>query len=187
MITLLRRDGTKHQTRLVFDKVKGIMALGGGWKAFAEANCLKTGDPFTLKLIWEDATPVLSLCPEECSFDRGQGGCSETNQKNSPPIEHNSCGKIIKEKDNREDDSEEETMSMKREKNHVRGRDSTSSSQKQFVTLNITPSSLIKCSLVSLSNSFLFQRISFLSWTLCITCIPFNPFPGSFSTICERE
>ncbi|KAL0885958.1 hypothetical protein Bca101_009941 [Brassica carinata] len=147
MITLLGRDGTKHQTRLVFDKVKGIM-LGGDWKAFAEANCLKTGDPFTLKLIWEDATPVLSLCPEECSFDRGQGGCSETNQKKSPPIERNSCGKITKEKDNREDNSEEETRSMKREKNHVRGRDSTSSSQNQFVTLNITPSSFINCSLV---------------------------------------
>lgn len=148
MITLLGRDGTRHQTRLVFDKVKRIMALEGGWKDFAEANGLKTGDSFTLKLIWEDTTPVLSLCPEECSFDRGQGGCSETNQKKSPPpIERSSCGKVIKERNNRENDSKEQTRSMEKEKNHVRGRDSTSSSKKQFVILKITPSCFIQCRL----------------------------------------
>ncbi|CAH8363735.1 unnamed protein product [Eruca vesicaria subsp. sativa] len=148
MITLLGRDGIKHQTSLLLNnKVERIMALGGGWKEFAEANGLKTGDSFTLKLIWEDTDPVLSLCPAEYSIDRG-GGYLETNQKKSPPIERNSSEKIIKEKSKRGDDSQAETRSMEREKNHERGRDSTSSSQKQFVTLKITPSCFITCRLV---------------------------------------
>uniref|UniRef100_A0A1J3DM53 B3 domain-containing protein REM13 n=1 Tax=Noccaea caerulescens TaxID=107243 RepID=A0A1J3DM53_NOCCA len=84
MMTLLGKDGIKHQTKLHLNKVTGIMTLGNGWKDFVKANGLKTGESFTLKLIWEGTTPVLSLCPAECSIDRGgEGECSETNQKKS--------------------------------------------------------------------------------------------------------
>ncbi|XP_024014112.1 B3 domain-containing protein REM13 [Eutrema salsugineum] len=153
MIILLGKDGIKHQTKLLWDKGTGIMTLGKGWMDFAKANGLKTGNSFTLKLTWEDTTPVLSLCHAECSMDRGSGGeCSETDQKKSLPIEPSSCEKISKdenskEKNNNEANKKEETMSMEREKNHLRGRDSTPSTQKQLMTLTITPSSYSKCKL----------------------------------------
>ncbi|KFK32628.1 hypothetical protein AALP_AA6G268100 [Arabis alpina] len=156
MITLLGKDGIKQPTKLLFNKVKGVMVLGGGWKSFVKENGLKTGDSFTLKLIWEDTTPVLSLCPAEQSIDK-RGVCSETNQKKSFPIEPTSCKKISKdenikddnskEKNNKEENSKGENPLMEREKTHLRGRDSTPSSQKQFLTLTITPSSFTQCRL----------------------------------------
>lgn len=137
MITLLGKDGRKHKTKLLLDKRRGTMGLGNGWKDFAKENGLKTGDSFTLELIWEDASPVLSLCLVECSIDRGtREGCQETNQKKSIPIEPSK-------------------VSMERKKNHLRWRDSIPSNQKQFVTLTITPSSIYKNRLVSLYQTTL--------------------------------
>ncbi|KAL1204538.1 B3 domain-containing protein REM13 [Cardamine amara subsp. amara] len=66
-IYLSNKNGKKWLTNLLLDK-KGTMALGKGWKEFVNANVLKTS--FTLKLIWEDTTPVLSLCGEESTRDR---------------------------------------------------------------------------------------------------------------------
>ncbi|KFK32619.1 hypothetical protein AALP_AA6G267200, partial [Arabis alpina] len=143
MITLLGKDGIKHPTKLLLDKVNAVMALGGGWKPFVEENGLKTGDSFTLKLIWEDKTPVLSLCPAERSIDKVGGGCSETNQKNSLPVEPSSCKKI-----SNDENSKDEYKPIERENTHLRGRDSTPSCQKQFVTLKVTPSCFTNCRLI---------------------------------------
>ncbi|CAH2061207.1 unnamed protein product [Thlaspi arvense] len=129
-ITLLGKDGVKYQTSLLFESRNRRMTLGKGWKVFAEANDLKLGDPFTFKLTWERTTPVLSLCPAECSIDKEAGG-------ECLPIDDN----------NRKDNGKEETRSG-REKNHLRGRDPTPSSQKQFVTLTITPTSFAKSRLL---------------------------------------
>lgn len=165
MITLLGKDGIKQQTKLLFEKARGAMALGDGWKSFVKENGLKTGDSFTLKLIWEDTTPVLSLCPAKHSIDK-RGGYSETNQKKSLPIEPSSCKKISKDEsikgdNSKEKNSREENKSMEREKTHLRGRDSTPSSQKQFVTFKITPSSFTNCRLVSLSINSCFRVLVF--------------------------
>ncbi|VVB08919.1 unnamed protein product [Arabis nemorensis] len=158
MITLSGKDGIKHETKLLLEKRRGAMALGDGWKSFVNENGLKTGDSFTLKLVWEDSTPVLSLFPAERSIGKGGGGCSETNQKKSLPIEPSSYKKISKdedinddnskEKNNNEENSKEENKSVEREKTHLRGRDSTPPSQKQFVTIKITPSSFRNCRLI---------------------------------------
>ncbi|CAH8263402.1 unnamed protein product [Arabidopsis lyrata] len=138
-ITLLGKDGIKQQTNLLFDKTNGSMSLGSGWKDFVKDNGLKTGDSFTLKLIWEDQTPVLSLCPAECSIDREAGG---TNQKKSLPIEPSICTKVSKDVNIKEKNNKEESRSVDRERNHLRETDVTPSSQKHVVTLTITPSSV---------------------------------------------
>ena len=63
-ITLLGKDGVKWLVSLLLEK-RGRMSLGKGWKDFAKANGLKTGDSITLESIWENATPVLSLLSTE--------------------------------------------------------------------------------------------------------------------------
>jgi hypothetical protein len=153
-ITLLGKDGIKQQTNLLFDKANGAMSLGHGWKDFVKDNGLKTGDSFTLKLIWEDQTPVLSLCPADCSIDReAGGGRSETNQKKSLPIEPSTCKKIrkdvnIKDDNSKEKNDKEESKSVDGERKYLRGTYLTPSSQKHFVTLTITPSSIKKDRLI---------------------------------------
>lgn len=137
-IYLLDKNGRKWLTSLLLDK-KGTMALGKGWKEFFKANVLKTS--FTLKLIWEDRTPVLSLCGEESASDR------ELEEfKPSLFVDPNNRDKIKKE-----------NMSMERKKNDLKGRDSIPSSQKQFVTLTITPNSFRSCFLVSLLTNSCFR------------------------------
>ncbi|XP_010472478.1 PREDICTED: B3 domain-containing protein REM13-like [Camelina sativa] len=135
IVILLGKDGIKHQTNLLLDKTSGRLAFGKGWKDFVKDNGLKTGDTFTLKLLWEEQTPVFSLCPTECSIGR-----EATNQKKSLPIEPSTCKKINKDKNIKHDNSKEERRSVDRERNQ--------SSQKQLVTFTITPSSVKKCRLV---------------------------------------
>ncbi|KAJ0232447.1 B3 domain-containing protein REM12 [Hirschfeldia incana] len=64
MVTLLGKDGTRRLANLLRES-SGRMSLGKGLKDFARANGLNMGDSFTLELIWENATPVLSLLSTE--------------------------------------------------------------------------------------------------------------------------
>ncbi|CAA7033023.1 unnamed protein product [Microthlaspi erraticum] len=134
MITLLGRDGIKQQTKLHLNKVTGSMNLGDGWRCFVEANGLKIGNSFTFKLIWEDKTPVLSLC-----CDSGQEEFSKAVEKKSLVIDPSKKQKMSKNENNKE-----KNRSVEREKKHRRQRVSTPSSQKEFVTLTITPYSVEK-------------------------------------------
>ncbi|CAF2124621.1 unnamed protein product [Brassica napus] len=137
-IYLLGKDGSKWLANLLLES-RGRMTLGDGWKSFVKANGLKTGESFTLKLNWEDATPVLSLCPPECSIDSREGGeCSETIEKEPLPIVL-SCGKEISKED---ENMKKESRSWERETNLLIWRDSTVLSQNRCLTLTITPDSL---------------------------------------------
>lgn len=64
MVTLLGKDGTRMLANLLREN-SGRMSLGKGLKDFARANGLNMGESFTLELIWENATPVLSLLSTE--------------------------------------------------------------------------------------------------------------------------
>lgn len=66
MIYLLGRDGRKWLTKVQQDK-KGRVSLGNGWRDFADANNFKSGDSFTMELIWEDETCMLRLSDAESS------------------------------------------------------------------------------------------------------------------------
>ncbi|KAL0786595.1 hypothetical protein Bca101_002841 [Brassica carinata] len=145
-IYLLGKDGTKWLTRLLLDK-KGLMRLGKGWKDFVKANGLKSG--FTLKLIWEDATPFFSLCCAESTSDNNEEEYLETIKKQSLSIDRR-----IRDKISKDENDKEEKRSWEREKINMRGRDSTTSSQKQFLTLAITPTSL-RCNRMRLPIPFL--------------------------------
>ncbi|RID70464.1 hypothetical protein BRARA_C02480 [Brassica rapa] len=138
-IYLLGKDGSKWLANLLLES-RGRMTLGDGWKSFVKANGLKTGESFTLKLNWEDATPVLSLCPPECSIDSREGGgeCSETIEKEPLPIVL-SCGKEISKDD---ENRKKESRSWERETNLLIWRNSTVLSQNRCLTLTITPDSL---------------------------------------------
>ncbi|XP_018475783.2 B3 domain-containing protein REM-like 1 isoform X1 [Raphanus sativus] len=138
-IYLLGKDGSKWLANLLVES-RGRMTLGDGWKSFVKANGLKTGESFTLKLNWEDTTPVLSLCPPESNIDSREGGeCSEAMEKEPLPIVPTTNGKeISKEGEN----SKKESSSWERETNLLEWGDSTILSQNRFLTLTITPDSL---------------------------------------------
>lgn len=121
---LLGRDGTKWLTKLILDN-KGTMKMRKGWKDFVKENDLKSS--FTLKLMWEDTTPVLSLCGAESTSDSEQEEVSKAIDKES----------LFLDPSNNENNKEE--------------------NQKQFVTLTITPSGVKKCRLVCLSNNSCFR------------------------------
>ncbi|KAG7545460.1 DNA-binding pseudobarrel domain superfamily [Arabidopsis suecica] len=63
-IILMDKHGVKRLTRLVHDGPNyGRRGLGKGWKLFCEANgVLRIGEPFKLKLTWENNTPLLRFC-----------------------------------------------------------------------------------------------------------------------------
>ncbi|WZY82615.1 B3 domain-containing protein REM13-like [Brassica napus] len=145
-IYLLGKDGTKWLTRLLLDK-KGLMRLGKGWKDFVKANGVESG--FTLKLIWEDTTPSFSLCCAESTGDKDEEEYLEAIKKQSLSIDRR-----IRDKISKDENDKEEKMSWEREKINIRGRDSTTSSQKQFLTLAITPTSL-RCNRMRLPIPFL--------------------------------
>ncbi|CAA7033021.1 unnamed protein product [Microthlaspi erraticum] len=165
MITLMGKDGIKQQTKLLLNKKRGIMTLGRGWRDFAKANSLKTGDSFTLKLIWEGTTPVLSLCPAESSIERGgEGECSETNKKKSLPID-NSKEENCKEETIKEESSlwEDETPMLRllstesmisTEDTDPRKRDPSPAIENRSVTLTLTPEDVRACKL-NLPSQFL--------------------------------
>lgn len=77
---LLGRDGTKWLTKLILDN-KGTMKMRKGWKDFVKENDLKSS--FTLKLIWVDTTPVLSLCGAESTSDSEQEEVSKAIKSNN--------------------------------------------------------------------------------------------------------
>lgn len=85
-------------------------------------------------MIWEETTPVLSLCSPESNSDREQEEISKAIEKHSLFIDPSNRDKIS-------NNDKEENMSWERKKDHLKSRDSTLSSQKQFVTITITPSS----------------------------------------------
>ncbi|CAL9233860.1 unnamed protein product [Arabidopsis halleri] len=60
MITLVGNDGTKWEANLLLEKT-GMMCIRKGWKDFAIANGLKSGESFMLEAILENGTPMLSL------------------------------------------------------------------------------------------------------------------------------
>lgn len=64
MVTLLGKDGIRWVANLLQES-SGRMSLGKGLKDFSKANGLKIGESFTLELIWENATPMLSLFSKE--------------------------------------------------------------------------------------------------------------------------
>ncbi|CAN8284173.1 unnamed protein product [Cochlearia groenlandica] len=138
-IHLLGNDGSKWLANLLIEN-RGRMTLGDGWKSFVKANGLKTGENYTLELIWEDTAPVLCLCPAEYSNGEREG------EEESVPVEPSSGNNIIKD-ENRKDvvvdeNSKEESSSWERDKNHLIWRDSTTLSQNRFLTVTITPDSL---------------------------------------------
>ncbi|CAA7033019.1 unnamed protein product [Microthlaspi erraticum] len=93
-ITLLGKDGAKWLVSLLLEK-RGRMSLGKGWKEFAKANSLKTGDSITLESIWEDDTPVLRLL-ESSKDRRQQGECSKAREEKSNVTEPSSGNKTRK-------------------------------------------------------------------------------------------
>ncbi|XP_024014109.1 B3 domain-containing protein REM-like 1 isoform X1 [Eutrema salsugineum] len=141
-IYLLGKDGSKWLANLLQES-RGRMTLGDGWKSFVTANGLKTGESFSLKLNWEDTTPVLSLCPAEYSIDsREEGGCPEAREKEPLPIKPSSGKEISISYNNEDENSKEESTSWEREKNQLISSNSSSPSQNRFLTLTITPDSL---------------------------------------------
>lgn len=131
-ITLLGKDGVKWLVSLLLEK-RGRMSLGKGWKDFAKANGLKTGDSITLESIWENATPILSLLRVESSND------SEVSKQS---------GSSSANKTRKAENSREVSRSREWEK---RG-ESSSAIQNRIVILTLTPEGVRDCKLVSSSN-----------------------------------
>jgi len=167
----LDKHGRKWLTSLLLDS-KGTMSLGKGWKEFVKANSLETG--FTLKLIWEETTPVLSLCSPESNSDREQEEISKAIEKHSLFIDPSNRDKIS-------NNDKEENMSWERKKDHLKSRDSTLSSQKQFVTITITPSS---DRLVSLSNDSCLVVVSLLYFDMVL--INYFALTEIFNSVSQR-
>ncbi|XP_010472476.1 PREDICTED: B3 domain-containing protein REM13-like isoform X2 [Camelina sativa] len=86
---LLGKDGKKWLTKLILDN-KGTMKMRKGWKDFVKENNLKSS--FTLKLICEDTTPVLSLCDAESISDSEQEDCPPSSQKQFVTLKITSSG-----------------------------------------------------------------------------------------------
>ncbi|VVA99251.1 unnamed protein product [Arabis nemorensis] len=126
MITLLGKDGTKW----LVNRREGTkqMSLGKGWRKFAIANGLKTGESFTLETIWENGTPMLSLFnTDSTSITRQQGeNCSKASEKEHVSTKPNSGNK----------NSREEM------------RESSSAIQNRFVTLTLTLEDVRDCKLI---------------------------------------
>ncbi|KAG7567573.1 DNA-binding pseudobarrel domain superfamily [Arabidopsis thaliana x Arabidopsis arenosa] len=115
-ITLLGKDGAKWMASLLLER-RGRMSLGKGWKDFAKANGVKTGDSITLESIWEDTTPVLKLL----SIESSSGQVS----KESLSVEPSSGNMTEKAEKNRE----------ARRKYPPRSRESSSAIENQFMAL----------------------------------------------------
>lgn len=90
MIYLLDTNGKKWLTKLQRDK-KGTMSLGQEWKKFAEANDLKEGKTFTMELVWEDETPMLSMFGTKSRSSK-----SNENESISSKLESRDSSSVIK-------------------------------------------------------------------------------------------
>ncbi|KAL0733885.1 hypothetical protein Bca4012_010095 [Brassica carinata] len=144
-ICLLDKDGMKWPTNLLRDS-KGIMSLGKGWKEFVKSNGLDSG--FTLKLIWEDTTPVLSLCCLESTCDKEEQEYFKRIKKQSLYIDPiNNRDNSSKDKNNKEENRSWE-------------RDLTSSSQNRCVTIKIRPGILTRNRMVSSTLVLLISSIT---------------------------
>ncbi|KFK21907.1 hypothetical protein AALP_AAs63571U000500 [Arabis alpina] len=62
MMTLISKDGTRSLAKLLRVSSTGRMSLGRGFKEFVIGNGLIIGESFTFELVWENETPMLSLC-----------------------------------------------------------------------------------------------------------------------------
>ena len=74
MITLVGKDGVKWKVNLKEEASGSALCLGTGWKEFAKANGLKTGEYFTLESAWKNEIPMLSLVNTESASDRKERG-----------------------------------------------------------------------------------------------------------------
>ena len=74
LITLVGKDGVKWKVNLYEERSGSSLCLGKGWKEFAKANGLKTGEYFTLELVWKNEIPMLSLVNTESASDRKERG-----------------------------------------------------------------------------------------------------------------
>ncbi|KAJ0260327.1 B3 domain-containing protein REM12 [Hirschfeldia incana] len=74
LITLVGKDGVKWKVNLYEERSGTSLCFGKGWKQFAKANGLKTGEYFTLGLVWENEIPMLSLVNTVPTSDRKQRG-----------------------------------------------------------------------------------------------------------------
>nr|VDD13522.1 unnamed protein product [Brassica rapa] len=74
MITLVGKDGEKWKVNLKEEASGSALCLGTGWKEFAKANGLKTGEYFTLESAWKNEIPMLSLVNTESASDRKERG-----------------------------------------------------------------------------------------------------------------
>uniref|UniRef100_A0A1J3DHV0 B3 domain-containing protein REM12 n=1 Tax=Noccaea caerulescens TaxID=107243 RepID=A0A1J3DHV0_NOCCA len=138
MVTLLGKDGIEHQMKLLVDKAQGDMSLGKGWKDFAKANGLKTGDSITVESIWEGTTPVLSLLRIESTSDRAS--------KDSLSLSTEPCsGKKTKKAENNREGSI--SMEVEKRKYLPTRRDSSSEIQNRIVILTLRPEDIRDCKL----------------------------------------
>ncbi|XP_010417224.1 PREDICTED: B3 domain-containing protein REM12-like isoform X1 [Camelina sativa] len=127
-INLIGKDGTKWEANIGRGKT-GVMCIGKGWKNFAIANGLKSGESFTLEVILENGTPMLSLFSTEATSGRSQQGerCKDSEK-----------GSI----------SAEPTRGNKATSNREERTDSSSAIRNRFVTLTLTPEDVRDCKLI---------------------------------------
>jgi len=138
IITLVGKDGTKLEATLRRENT-GLMCLGNGWKDFSISNGLKSGKSFTLELILENGTPMLSLVSTQSTSHKSQKReCSKHSEKESISAVPSKGKKNRKARSNREE-----------------RRDSSSAIQNRFVTF--TPEDIRDCILVSSSNDSCFK------------------------------
>ncbi|KAJ4902945.1 B3 domain-containing protein REM12 [Raphanus sativus] len=74
LLTLVGKDGVKWKVNMYEERFGSSLCLGKGWKEFAKANGLKTGEYFTLESAWKNEIPMLSLVNTESTSDRKQRG-----------------------------------------------------------------------------------------------------------------
>ncbi|KAJ4902944.1 B3 domain-containing protein REM12 [Raphanus sativus] len=74
LLTLVGKDGVKWKVNIREERSGKALCLGKGWRDFAKANGLKTGEYFTLELVWKNEIPMLSLVNTESTSDKNQRG-----------------------------------------------------------------------------------------------------------------
>jgi len=143
MIFLLGKTGRKWEANLQREASGRIVLTGKGWKEFAMANGLKSGELFTLEAILEKGTPMLSLVnTQSTNYRSQQGECSRDSEKESSICAEPSRG----------------NKKWKATNNRKETRDSSSAIQNQYVTLTLTPEDVRACTVVSSIKPLLFQK-----------------------------
>ncbi|AEC07613.2 transcriptional factor B3 family protein [Arabidopsis thaliana] len=133
MIFLLGKTGRKWEANLLREASGRIVLTGKGWKEFAMANGLKSGELFTLEAILEKGTPMLSLVnTQSTNYRSQQGECSRDSEKESSICAEPSRG----------------NKKWKATNNRKERRDSSSAIQNRYVTLTLTPEDVRACTLI---------------------------------------